>query len=249
MMTRHTTTHGINRRAPAGAGDALRVEDMSILATLMVCCALTLAIALATYVTDLKAPFSLPYSTTSVPAQVPPAMPPFRLSGIQLGMTPVEIASVHPEILIADHPPLGIEGKFKIGFGTYKVKFLGPHWGKQAYQISYGETFWNYSEVELRHRLKQKFGQPTVNRCRLENPRKGLQCHLQWRRADGVILKADTETINVATGGGKSHLQFVALDPRLESRLIRKVEKYQVKPVKKFFSQRMSEISAAARGR
>lgn len=248
MMTRHTRTHRNRPSAYAEAKEAKRVEEMSTLLTLAVCSVLTIGITFATYLADLKIPSALSFAPASEPAHVPPPPPPFRLSGIQLGMTPVEMASVHPEILITDHPSGGIQGEFKLGYGTYGILFLGPDWGKQAYRISYRETFWNFSEIELRQRLKRKFGPPSVNRCGLENPRKGWECQLQWRRSDGVVLKASTKTSNVANGVSKSSLEFVALDPRLKSRLNRKVEKNQVKPVRGFRSQRLSSIAAALRG-
>lgn len=248
MMTRHTRTHRNRPPANAGAREAKRVEKMSILFTLVICSVLTIAITFAAYLADLKIPSALSFAPASEPAYVPPSSPPFKLSGIQLGMTPVEMASVHPEILITDHPSGEIQGELKLGYGTYGVLFLGPDWGKQAYRISYRETFWNFSEVELRQRLKRKFGPPSVNRCGLENPRKGWECQLQWRRSDGVVLKANTKSINVANGVSKSRLEFVALDPRLKSRLNRKVEKNQVKPIRGFRSQRLSSIAAALRG-
>lgn len=248
MMTRHTRTHRNRTLAHAETGEAKRVEEMSTLITLMVCSALTIGITFATYVADFKIPSPWFLAPASEPAPVPPPPPPFRLSGIQLGMTPVEMASVHPEILITDHPSGGIQGEFKLGYGAYGVLFLGSDWGKQAYRISYEETFWNFSEVELRQRLKRKFGQPTVNRCGLENPSIGWECQLRWRRSDGVVLKANTETINLANGVSKSRLKFVALDPRLKNRLNRKVEKNEVRPNKRFRSRRMSDIAAAMRG-
>ena len=248
MMTRHTRTHRYRPLAYAETGEAKRVGEMSTLLTLTVCGVLTIAITFATYVADLKIPSSLSFAPASEPAHVPPPPPPFRLSGIQLGMTPVEMASVHPEILIADHPSGGIRGEFKLGYGTYEILFLGPDWGKQAYRISYGETFWNFSELQLRQRLKRKFGPPSVNRCGLDNPRKGWECQIQWRRSDGVVLKANTKTINVANGVSKSRLEFVALDPRLKSRLNRRAEKHGVKPNKRFRSRRFSSIAAAMRG-
>ncbi len=247
-MTRHTRTHGNRPQAFAEAQEASRVEEMSTLITLVVCSVLTIGIILAAYLVDFKISFPLSFAPASEPAHVPPPMAPFKLSGIQLGMTPVEMASVHPEILITDHPSAGFQGEFKLGYGTYGVLFLGPDWGRQAYRISYRETFWNFSEVELRQRLKRKFGPPSVNRCGLDNPRKGWECQLQWRRPDGVVLKANTKTINVANGVSKSRLEFVALDPRLERRLNRKAEKHGVKPIKRFRSRRMSDIAAAMRG-
>ena len=248
MMTRDTRTRRIRLPAYAQAEEAARVEEMSTLLTLVACSVLTLGITFAIYVTDFKIPSVFSFAPASEPAHVPPPPPPFKLSGIQLGMTPVEMASVHPEILITDHPSGGIQGEFKLGYGTYGILFLGPDWGKQAYRISYRETFWNFSEVELRQRLKRKFGPPSVNRCGLENPRKGWECQLQWRRSDGVVLKANTQTINVANGVSKSRLEFVALDPRLKSRLDRKAEKNEVKQIKRFHSQRISSIAAAMRG-
>lgn len=246
MMTRHTRTH--RNRPPVETDEAKRVEEMSTLLTLAVCSVLAIAITFAIYVADLKIPSPLSFAPASEPAHVPPPPPAFKLSGIQLGMTPVEMASVHPEILITDYPSGGIQGEFKLGYGTYGVLFLGPDWGKRAYRISYRETFWNFSEVELRQRLKRKFGQPSVNRCGLENPMKGWECQLQWRRSDGVVLKANTKTNNVANGVSKSSLDFVALDPRLKNRLNRRAEKYMVKPIRRFRSQRMSNIAAALRG-
>jgi len=63
-----------------------------------------------------------------------------------------------------------------------------------------------------------------------------------------VVLKANTKTNNVANGVSKSSLDFVALDPRLKNRLNRRAEKYMVKPIRRFRSQRMSNIAAALRG-
>ncbi len=249
MMTRHTRIHRNRPPAYAEAEEAKRVEKMSTLLTLVICSVFTIAITFATYVADLKIPSPLSFAPASEPAHIPPPPPPFKLSGIQLGMTPVEMTSVHPEILITDHPSGGIQGEFNLDYGTYGVLFLGPDWGKQAYRISYRETFWNFSEVELRQRLKRKFGQPSVNRCGLENPRKGWECRLQWRRSDGVLLKANTKTINVTNGVSKSRLDLVALDPRLKNRLNRKVEKNEVKPIKRFHSQRISAIAAAISGK
>ena len=110
MITRHTRIRRNRSPAYAEAEEAKRFGEMSTLLTLAAGGVLTLGITFAIYLADLKIPSPFSFAPAAEPAHETPPPPPFRLSGIQLGMTPVEMASVHPEILITDHPSGGIEG-------------------------------------------------------------------------------------------------------------------------------------------
>jgi hypothetical protein len=202
-----------------------RIEERSILAALSVCGILTLGIYLSTSWASSHGNGAFWSFGSSAEAPQPPVhTPPFQLSGIQIGMTPLEAGSVQPEILFSRNRKGGQTGRFRLGNGAYTVSFSKPEAGQQAYRIHYTETFWSFSGVQIRQRLKNKFGAPVVNRCAMENPNVGWVCELKWQRPDGVILDAVTQTAEVARGLSKTKLEFVALNPLMESRNSRPAE-------------------------
>jgi len=255
MPQRHNSVFAKSMTA-LGARFNWSIEETSTLVTLSVCSVLTLGIYLSALAPDSNgngAFWSFRSSVQSAPVPVPVDLPPFQLSGIQMGMTPIEAGSVQPGMLLSGTGKDGQTGRFQLGHGGYTVSFSRPETGKQAYRIHYAETFWSFSGAEIRHRLKKKFGSPVVNRCGMENSNVGWVCELQWRRTDGVIIEAITKTANAAKGLSKTRLEFVALDPLLENRNTRRAE-----PSKKSrrklhknssFAKRMKAISAGARER
>lgn len=234
-----------------------RIEETSTLVALSVCSILTLGIYLSTSWAGSHGNGAFWSFGSSAEAPRPPVhTPPFQLSGIQIGMTPLEAGSVQSEIRFSRDRKGGQTGRFRLGNGAYTVSFSKPQAGKQAYRIHYTETFWSFSGDEIRQRLKNKFGAPLVNRCGMKNPNVGWVCELKWQRPDGVILDAVTQTARVAKGLSKTKLELVALDPLMESRNSRPVETPQ-KTTRRVlrqglrkgssFANRLKAISAAAR--
>ena len=238
-----------------GGRSKRRIEETSTLVTLSVCGILTLGIFLSTSWAGSHgngAPWSFGASAEALQPPVPVHTPPFQLSGIQIGMTPLEAGSVQSEIRFSRNRKGGQTGRFRLGNGAYTVSFSKPEAGKQAFRIHYTETFWSFSGDEIRQRLKNKFGATVVNRCGMENPDVGWVCELKWQRPDGVILDAVTQTAKGAKELSKTKLEFVALDPRMESRNNRRVEtpkKTTRRGLRKksSFANRLKAISAGAR--
>ncbi len=233
-----------------------RIEETSTFVALSVCSILTLGLYLSTFWTGSLGIWPFRSFGFSAEAPGPPApvhTPPFQLSGIQMGMTPLEAGSVQSEILFSRNGKGGQTGRFRLGNGAYTVSFSKPEAGKRAYRIHYAETFWSLSGAEIRQRLKNKFGATEVNRCAVGNPNAGGACELKWRRPDGVILDAVIKTARVVRGLSKTRLEFVALDPLLERRNNRLVEPAPKTRrglhKKSSFANRLKAISAAARKR
>lgn len=183
------------------------------------------------------------------------SLAPFRLAKLQMGMTAAEMASIFPEMTFTGDPDGKQLGSYKFGNATYTVTFMGPEAGRKAFRIGYDETFLNYSEDELHQRLKSKFGQPNVNHCAMESPRRGWECQLQWQRADGVYLDAVTKTIHKFNGDRITELNFAAVDKRLESRFFESAQvtsdetrfNKRKKIKNRAFMRRMRAISKGAR--
>lgn len=162
-------------------------------------------------------------------------LPPFRMAKLQMGMTSAEAASEYPEMTFTGRQDGKQLGSYKFENAAYSVTFMGPEGARKAFRIRYRETFRNYTGLELRQRLKRKFGQPYINHCTRENPRQGLECQLQWQRADGVHLEAVTKTIQISNGVQITELDFAAVDKRLENRIF---EPAPVATVKARFKKR-----------
>ena len=258
MPRRHNRAFSQTGTVP-GSRSNWCIEETSILVTLSVCSILTLGIYFSTFWAGSNGKEAFWSFPSSVEAPQPPVSvhtPPFQLSGIQMGMTPLEAGSVQSEIRFTRSRKGGQTGRFRLGNGAYTVSFSKPEAGRQAYRIHYAETFWSFSGAEIRQRLKNKFGAPVVSRCGMENPNVGWVCELKWQRPDGVILDAVTKTAKVAKGLSKTKLEFVALDPLLESRNNRRVETSQKTTrrglrtglnKKSSFANRLKAISAGAR--
>ncbi len=244
MLRRHEKfiAHGKGPRAGLSAWRTWRIEKTSTLVTLSVCTILTLGLYMSTFSLGSGAGWTF----RSVPenAPTPVKYPAFQLSGIQLGMTPLEAGSVQPGIILTGGRRALQKGRFRLGNGVYTVSFLGANAGKQAYRIHYAETFWNFTGIEILRRLNKKFGKPGVNRCGMENPKAGWVCRLRWRYSDDVTIYAVTRTAPVTRGVSKTRLELVALDHKLENR-----KKWRMQDPKKTpFARRMRAISSAARG-
>ncbi len=250
---RHRHNRGLGQAGiTLGSRPNWRIEETSTLAALSVCSILTLGIYFSTFWTGSHGNGAFWSFGSSAEAPVPVHTPPFQLSGIQIGMTPLEAGSVQSEIRFSRDRKGGQTGRFRLGNGAYTVSFSKPQAGKQAYRIHYTETFWSFSGDEIRQRLKNKFGAPLVNRCAMGTPNAGWVCELKWQRPDGVILDAVTQTAKMARGLSKTKLEFVALDPLMESRNSRPVEtpKKTTRPglsKRSPFANRLKAISAAAR--
>jgi len=182
--------------------------------------------------------------------------PPFRLSKLQMGMTPPEVASQYPGMTFVDRSDGKQLGSTQIGNASYSVTFLGPESARKAFRIRYSESFWDFSSTQLRNRLKRKFGQPDDSNCPLAKPASslaGLECRLQWWRVDGVHLDVVTKTVTMPNGERATQLNFVAVDKRLENRSIKPAPTVPVKPRAKkkhknlAFMKRMQAISQGAR--
>ncbi len=257
-MPRHRNRGFLDQIGTAlGSRSNWRIEEKSTLAALSVCSILTLGIYFSTSWAGVYGNGAF-WSFGASPEAPPPPVhaPPFQLSGIQIGMTPLEVGSVQSEIRFSRNRKGGQTGRFRLGNGAYTVSFSKPKAGKQAYRIHYTETFWSLSGDEIRQRLKNKFGAPVVSRCAMGTPNAGWVCELKWLRPDGVILDAVTQTAQVAKGLSKTKLEFVALDPLMESRNSRPVETPKKttrqglsRGLKKgsSFANRLKAISAAAR--
>ncbi len=211
------TRHRIHLRGAVKAKGFGRIEEMSTLITLAVCSILSLGIYLASLTVKDKGAWNL--SSSAQPSgSVTGKRQPFQLAGVQLGMTPAEAGSVVSGLRLTGNWEDRQVGRYKLGNGTYNVSFRGPGGAKQAYRLSYEETFWNLSEVELRQRLKRKFGEPAINRCNRENSKLSWECTLQWPRRDGVALDAVIWTVKMANGVRKTRLELVAVDRHIKNR-------------------------------
>jgi len=250
---RHRHNRGLGQAGiTLGGRSNWRLEEMSTLVALSVCSILSLGIYLSTFWTGSHGNGAFWSFGSSAEAPVPVHTPPFQLSGIQIGMTPLEAGSVQSEIRFSRNRKGGQTGRFELGNGAYSISFSKPQAGKQAYRIHYAETFWSLSGDEIRQRLKNKFGAPVINRCAMGNPNVGWVCELKWLRPDGVILDAVTQTEMVAKGLSKTKLEFTALDTLMESRNSRPVETSQKTTrrglhKKSSFANRLQAISAGAR--
>ncbi len=235
-----------NRRRKTGRPHRFgRVEGASAAITFGVCSVLSLGLYLSTFAIEESENNTVGWhSLSAVEAEEPmPEKPPgFQLAGIQLGMTPVEAGWIQPEMRLSGDVERGQRGAFNLGKGTYKVSFRGSSGARKAYRIRYKETFHNFSEVELRHLMVVKFGNPAVTRCGKDNPLEGWECTYHWWRPDGVILDAIIRTLNNVDGTHNTTLNLVAVDPRIEAlNAGAEVRKGR----NKFF---WSAISTAARG-
>lgn len=220
-----------------------RIEETSALAALSVCTILTLGL----YLSPLTIGSGGGRSFHSVPEAAPPApvkFPPFQLSGVQLGMTPLEAGSAQPGIILTGGRRAEQKGRFRLGNGVYTVSFRGAGAGKRAYRIHYAETFWNFTEIEIRRRLNRKFGKPHMDRCGMENSEAGWVCRLRWLYSGDITIDAVTRTSPAAQGMRKTKLELVALDQKMENRKKWRMEE----PNKTAFARRMRALSAAARG-
>ncbi|MBC8338767.1 MAG: hypothetical protein H8E39_08765 [Alphaproteobacteria bacterium] len=219
-------------------GRTWRIEQTSSLVTLFICSALTLILYLSTSAIGFGS-FSDKWSYRPRDEAAQPfreTLPPFGFSGIRLGMTPIETGSVHPSISMSGAPEGRQIGRFKLGNGTYTVSFMGPEAGRKSYRLHFTETYWNVSEIEIRERLKRKFGAPDINRCGMENASQGWVCRLRWQRTDNVVLEALTRTSLSTHGARSTDLEFTALD--------RQTLAYRKKPA----LTRMKAISSAIKG-
>ncbi len=220
-----------------------RIEETSALVTLSVCSILTLGLYLSPLAMGTGGGWSFP----SVPEAAPPPTvksPPFQLSGVQLGMTPLEAGSAQPGIILTGGRGGEQKGRFRLGNGVFTVSFLGAGGGKRAYRIDYAETFWNFTEIQIRRRLNGKFGKPQMDRCGMENPGAGWVCRLRWRYPGDVAIDAVTRTSPAAQGMRKTKLELVAVDRKIGNRKILRLEG----PEKTAFARRPRAISAAANG-
>ena len=150
-------------------GQDWRIENTLTLAALVICNALTFALYLSTLAkipgtSGDKRSFR---SIAKVARPGPGNIPAFRLSGIALGMTPIEVGSVHPSISMSGPPRSRQTGRLKIANGDYSVSFMGPEAGRKSYRIHYTETFRNFSESEVQQRLDKKFAPPRRKPVRL----------------------------------------------------------------------------------
>ena len=200
-------------------GGAWRIEDTPTLVTLFICSALSLALFLSTLAKIPNAPGDRrSYRSTGTSAQpFPKTIPVFRLSGIQLGMTPIEVGSVHPSIHMSGPPAARQTGRFKVGNGDYLVSFMGPQAGRKSFRIHYQETFSDFSKMEIHDRLKEKFGPPAVNRCASETAITGWVCRLRWLMPGSVVLDAQTRSTLTAHGIRTIELEITALSRRTQA--------------------------------
>lgn len=230
------------------------MEETSLLFVFAVCTILSMGIFASSFLPSLfggKSGWALP-----APSQET-IYPPFRLSKLQMGMTPLEVASQYPEMTFVGRSDGRQLGSTQIGYASYKITFLGPESARKAFRIRYSELFWDYSEAQLHNRLIRKFGQPDESNCPLETKASnlaGLQCRLQWWRVDGVYLDAVTKTVTMPNGARATQLNFVAVDKRLENRIMEPAPvvpvKAQAKKKRKnlAFKRRMRAVSQGARG-
>lgn len=215
-----------------------RIEETPTLVTLFIFSAITFALYLAT-LADISNGLGGIGFFRSTGKALPPHqgnIPAFRLSGIQLGMTPVEVGSVHPSIFMSGPPAASQTGHLKIGNGDYSVSFKGPRAGRKSYRIHYTETFPDFSDSEVLERLRKKFGPPDVNRCALETAFTVRVCRLRWLRPDSVVLDAVTRSTRTARSHRATQLEFTALSRRTQAH------------GKKNALTRLQAISSAARG-
>ena len=214
------------------------IEEASTLATISICSVMTLLLYLSTFAlwpgthSD-----KWSFRTNREAAQpLPDTTPPFQMSGLQMGMTPIEVGSVHPSIVMSGPASSKQIGRFKIGNGHYSIFFKGPEAGRKSYQVHYTETFWDFSEIEIRERLAKKFGTPDINQCGMKNISTGWVCRFRWQRVDGIVLSAVTRSPHTPTGAQSTELEFTALDPKTRA--------YRKNSIR----SRMQAISSAARG-
>ncbi len=112
-----------------GSRSNRRIEETSTLVTLSVCSILTLGIYLSTFWAGSHgngAFWSFGSSAEAPQPPVPVDTPPFQLSGIQIGMTPLEAGSVQSEIRFSRNRKGGQTGRFRLGNGAYTVSFSKP---------------------------------------------------------------------------------------------------------------------------
>jgi len=228
------------------------MEEISPLIVFAVCAILSLGIFASSSLPSLsggKLGWALPAPSEET------NYPPFRLSKLQMGMTPAEVASVYPGMAFSGNPNGKQLGRTQIGNASYRVTFLGPESARKAFRIRYSESFWDFSGTQLRNRLIIKFGKPDANSCPLEKSASNvgsLGCRLQWWRTDGVHLDATTKTVIMPNGDRTAHLNFVAVDKRLENRKLEATPTEPAKPRAKkrknlAFMKRMQAISQGAR--
>lgn len=197
-----------------------RVEGLSSAIAFCVCSVLSLGLYLSSFAVEFRENnIKSWHAPSAAEAEEPMAekLPAFQLAGVQLGMTPVEAIWIQPEMRLSGDVNRGQRGAFNLGKGTYKISFMGSSGARKAYRIHYKETFSDFSEVELRHYLVVKFGNPAVSNCGKNNPLEGWECTYHWWRADGVILDAITRTANNADGAPHTTINLVAVDPRIEA--------------------------------
>jgi hypothetical protein len=217
MFRSQNTGHRTRSRVAVKSAKLGQTEGMSTLITLAVCSVLSLGIYFASFPFNGKAAWNLSSSVQSS-AGAPSKRQPFQLAGVQLGMTPAEAKSVVSGLQLTGNWEGRQVGSYKLGNGAYSISFLGPRGANQAYRLSYEETFWNLPEVNLRQRLKRKFGEPAISRCNRESSKLGWKCTLRWQRSDGVALDAVTRTVKMANGVRKTRLELVAVDRHIKNR-------------------------------
>ena len=142
-----------------------RIEETATLVALFMCAALSFTLYLSTLA-------NIPYGLgdkwsfhSTGKAAFPKPIPAFRLSGIELGMTPIEVGSVYPSISMSGPPTARQTGRIRIGNGDYSISFMEPEAGRKSYRIHYTEIFSDFTEREVLERLSKKFGPPEVNQC------------------------------------------------------------------------------------